>query len=71
MEVTGFTRVFKFKKNKEITELNDPNPELSPEQVLTFYSSSHPELTTATIDGPKIENDKAVYEFTATVGTKG
>lgn len=71
LSITGHTRVFKFKKNNETITLNDPNSELPPDSVMQFYSGSHPELTTATIDGPKIEDGNAVYEFKTTVGTKG
>ncbi len=44
---------------------------LSPEEVMAYYSNQHPELTTSNVFGPKIENDKAVYEFKTTIGTKG
>lgn len=67
LNVTKFPRVFKHGKN----ELPDPNPALSPEEVMAYYSNQYPELTTSNIFGPKIENDKAVYEFKTTVGTKG
>jgi len=53
------------------TELADPNPQFTLEEVTAFYSVKNPELTTSTISGPKIEGDTAVYEFKTTVGTKG
>ena len=62
-----FPRVFK----KKDETLPDPNPMLSPEEVMAYYSNQYPELTTSNVFGPKIENDKAVYEFKSTVGTKG
>lgn len=71
IEVTAFKRAFKFKKDGKIIDLPEPNPEFTAEEVMQFYSTNHPELTTSTIDGPKIENDRAVYEFKTTVGTKG
>ena len=71
LDVTKLTRIFKFKKDGKQVELKDPNREFTPEEVLSFYSGQHSELTTATIDGPKIEGDNAVYEFKTTVGTKG
>jgi PRTRC genetic system protein C len=67
LEVTNLTRKFMF-KNKELA---DPNPELSVEEVLKQYVPKHEELTTATISGPEIKDDKAVYTFNTTVGTKG
>jgi PRTRC genetic system protein C len=32
---------------------------------------AYPILTTATIEGPKIENDTIQYKFTSQIGTKG
>ena len=40
-------------------------------QGLGYYSNFYPELTTATVHGPVIKEDKAVYEFKTTIGTKG
>ena len=71
LEVTNLTRKFKFKKGSESVTLPDPNPEFTTADVIQFYSGQHPELTTCTIDGPKIEDGAAVYEFKTTVGTKG
>lgn len=70
LEVTNLKRKFKFKKDSRFTNIPDPNPEFTPEEVMQFYCNQYPELTTATIDGPKIEEDCAVYEFKCTVGTK-
>jgi PRTRC genetic system protein C len=55
---------------KEIT-LPDPNPEFTPEEVMQYYSSTYPELTTATIDAPKVEGAKVTHKVKTTVGTKG
>lgn len=71
LEVTNLSRKFSFKKDGKTVDLPDPNREFSAEEVIQFYSTQHPELTTCTIDGPKIEGDAAVYEFKTTVGTKG
>jgi PRTRC genetic system protein C len=71
LEVTNLKRKFNFKKDGKTVELPDPNPEFSVDEVIQFYSGQHSELTTCTIDGPKIEDGAAVYEFKTTVGTKG
>ena len=47
------------------------NPSDSPEMVMGFYSNTYPEQTTATIHGPTMKDDAAVYEFKTTIGTKG
>ena len=71
LEVTNLTREFKFKKDNVPVTLPDPNPEFSVNEVIEFYSGQHPELTTATMEGPKIEGKTAVYSAKTTVGTKG
>lgn len=71
LEVTKRKRQFKFKKDGSFIELPDPNPALSVDQVMSFYANQYSELTTCTIDGPKIDGEHAVYEFKTTVGTKG
>lgn len=69
--VNGIQRSFTFKKGSETIKLSDPNPTESPEAVMSYYSNIYPELTTATVHGPEIREDKAVYEFKTTIGTKG
>ena len=71
LDIKGYPRVFTYKKDGKAVNIEDPNPELSADDVLTLMSGTNTELTTATIDGPKIEDGKAVYEFKTTVGTKG
>ncbi len=68
---TDINRQFKMKKGTETIVLEDPNPSFTPEEVLSFYSNAHPELTTATVGPMKMENDEAIFEFSTTVGTKG
>lgn len=67
LNIQNIPRVFKHKG----TTLPDPNPTLSPEEVMAYYSNQYPELTTSNVFGPKVDNDQAVYEFKTTVGTKG
>lgn len=71
LEVTNLKREFKFKKDGTPVTLPDPNPEFTVEEVLQFYSGQYPELTTATLEGPKVEGKSAVYSVKTTVGTKG
>lgn len=73
LQVTNLTRLFTLKKDgkgKDI-ELSDPNGSMSPEEVMKFYSGNYPELTNATLSGPKVEGGKAIYSFKTVVGTKG
>ena len=71
LQVTNLDRTFSFKKGNKDVNLPDPNPEMTPEDVARFYTAQHPELTSATISGPKVEGSKANYTFKTSVGTKG
>lgn len=71
LETLNLEREFRFDKNGTTVRLSDPNPEFSTNEVLQFYSGQYPELTTATLDGPKTDGNKAVYSVKTTVGTKG
>lgn len=64
-------RVFLFNDNGQQISLADPDSNLSPEAVLNFYSNTYPILTTAQIQGPKIQDDAVQYRFVSTIGTKG
>lgn len=71
LEIKGLQRIFKMKKNSIEMELADPDSNMSPSEVMDFYSMTYPELTTATVHGPEWEEDKAVYRFKTTIGVKG
>lgn len=70
LEVKNLERQFTFKKDGTIVTLDDPNPDFSVEEVMQYYGSQYPELTTATFEEPKIEGNKATYKVKTTVGTK-
>ena len=67
LNVQGLKRQFKFGNRV----LDDPDKNMSPDEVMQFYAGTYPELTTSNVHGPKVEDDVAVYEFKTTVGTKG
>jgi PRTRC genetic system protein C len=71
MTVTSLERVFTFENGSAGITLQDPNPAMQPNEVMDFFSNTYPELTTATVHGPEIENDRMVYRFKTTIGTKG
>lgn len=71
LEINELKRVFCLKKGGDVLELDDPDNNLSLNEVMDFYSMTYPELTTATVHGPEIQNDRAVYQFKTTIGTKG
>ncbi len=71
LEINALKRVFQLKRGSNTLELDDPDSSLSLNEVMDFYSMNYPELTTATVQGPEIENDRAVYQFKTTIGVKG
>ena len=71
LEIKGLKRVFILKKGNGTLTLEDPDSRMSLSEVTDFYSINYPELTTATLHGPELEEDRAVYRFKTTIGTKG
>lgn len=71
LDIKGIKRVFKLKKGNSQLVLEDPDSRMSLTEVTDFYSMNYPELTTATLHGPEFEEDRAVYHFKTTIGTKG
>lgn len=47
LEIKGMIRSFRFKKGTEYITLQDPDPNISPDMVMGYYSNMYPELTTA------------------------
>ena len=71
LDIKGIKRVFKLKKGNSTLVLEDPDSRMSLTDVTDFYSMNYNELTTATLHGPEFEEDRAVYHFKTTIGTKG
>jgi PRTRC genetic system protein C len=71
LTTTTLDRVFLFRDKERDMSLTDPNPAFQPKEVLNFYSATYTTLTTATIEGPEVEDDRLVYRFVSTIGTKG
>ena len=71
LDIKGLKRVFILKKGNGTLTLEDPYSRMSLSEVTDFYSINYPELTTATLHGPELEEDRAVYRFKTTIGTKG
>ena len=51
--------------------LDDPGPDLTPEQVRDMYAAAYGELTTAEVICLGIENGQQTFEFKKKVGDKG
>lgn len=67
MKVEAITR--KFKLGMQL--LDDPAPHADVETAVKILSVAHPEITTAAMGQPEIENGHEVYRFTKAIGTKG
>lgn len=71
LEVKQLPRVFLFNNNSKELKLTDPDPSMNSDDVLNFYSTLYPVLTTAKVEGPRIEDDEVQFKFLTTIGTKG
>lgn len=69
--VEVFKREFIYQKDGKDISLLDPGNEFTPHKIRDFYTSEYPELLTGSIEGPKYEEDKAIYILKANAGTKG
>lgn len=71
-EVTLLRRKFTFLKgSNESIELDDFNPELGVEQIMSHYAQLYPEITNARTEDKGIQNGFHVIEFHSLAGTKG
>lgn len=64
-------RKFSVKVEGKEIDLPDIGEDKTPQEVIKFYSDIYPELLNVAMDGPKIENNVAVYTSKPTMGTKG
>ena len=67
LNVTTIERAFRYNGQ----DLADPNPALDADTVMRTYATQFPELATASVEGPKIENGKQLYTFQTRIVTKG
>ncbi len=64
-------REFTIEQKSGKVSLPDPDPNMTPDQVMQFYSATYPELVTASCHGPVYQGESMTYSFKTTVGTKG
>lgn len=67
MKTTRLTRIFRH----GATEIPDPAPGATAEDVLKLLSSTYPTFNNAKLEGPSIEAGKQVYVIKVATGTKG
>jgi len=71
LTVKALPREFILSSGSEKIKLADPNPDMSPSEVMEFYSSSYPQLTNGSVSAPDVKSTKVIYSFSTTVGKKG
>lgn len=71
LQVNTPKREFILKRGNETITLPDPHPEMSMQEVINHYKPKYPEISTASLEGPKVEENKAVYRFSTVMGDKG
>ena len=49
LAVNGLERAFTFEKGNETITLSDPNPSMTPEQVMNLYAGFFADLATAAV----------------------
>jgi PRTRC genetic system protein C len=71
LDTQPLKRKFIFKQKGKDVELDDFNPNASPEEIVKFYSGQYPELTSASVDQPKYVGNNTVFNITTSPGTLG
>ena len=57
--------------SKDEQRLDDPNPNMSPEEVLEFYAPLYPELNNADFEKEELIGNTYEYRIEKQIGTKG
>ena len=70
IEVTVLKRKFEIERNGKSIYLDDPNSEMSIEEVCDFYSTTFPELMNSNYTTSELDNN-LVIKFKSIAGTKG
>lgn len=72
LQTIQLKRVFTYesKKDGEI-ELSDPNPALTPEEVLDHYSTDYPQLQNSVVLPGEVEGDLMKFKIKDNFGDKG
>lgn len=73
LQVSTPKRVFivKKKNKKDDIILKDPHPDMTTQEVINHYKAQYPEISTAVLEGPKVEENQATYTFKTNIGTHG
>lgn len=64
-------RKFSVKVDNKTIELEDPNPNFTPKEVMELYTPQYPQLLNGSIETLGIVDDKQTFQFVTVAGTKG
>ncbi len=72
LQVNNLPRVFKVCVGNGEMVLDDPNPNLTPEEVQAHFAALYPEVASAKVEGPILKEDKQEFILrSGSVGVKG
>ena len=71
METIALKRVFIAHIDKEEVRLADPNPNLTPEEVMDHYSGEYPKLQNAIVLPGEVKGDIMEFEVKDNFGDTG
>lgn len=71
MNIETLERVFQYAKGNTTLDLSDPDPNSTPQEVLKIYAATYPELNNGSVSEGTTKDDKLVFKFSTTIGTKG
>jgi len=63
ISIKKLTRRFKIDTSDHKITIDDPNPAMTPGQVMELLSLNYSELINALVSGPEMVNDEAIYTF--------
>lgn len=72
LEINALPRKFELILGTQKVLVEDPNADLTPEQVKDMLVHQYPELVSAKVEGPKLTEDEQIFTMSAgKVGVKG
>lgn len=54
-----------------VARLPDPDPDMSPNEVMRHYARNYPDLNTGAVEGPVLAGGEQVFTFKRGIGVKG
>lgn len=71
LTITSVPKTITFERNGKTIELDYPNQDMTPEEVIKHHSGMYPALNNAKLEGPVMKNNQAQYKATTKAGKLG